>query len=95
MPICNILEDAHQNEAQAEQIRAQLRSSGPVPPEGSRLVIAGPTETGWRVISVWDSLDARDRFYAERLAQAYDEVGLSWTTPSRRTSTSRWRWPVM
>jgi hypothetical protein len=77
MPICNILEHPHQNADHAEQIRAHIRSSGPVLPEGSRLVIAGPAETGYRVISVWDSLDARDQFFAERLAAAYEDVGLS------------------
>jgi hypothetical protein len=77
MPICNILEDAQQTTDQAEQIRAHVRGSGPVPPEGARLVIAGPAETGRRVITVWDSLDARDRFFADRLAAAYEAAGLS------------------
>lgn len=39
--------------------------------------MAGPATEGWRVASVWDSEDARDRFFAERLAPAYREAGLS------------------
>ncbi|HEV2088601.1 MAG TPA: hypothetical protein VGR21_09840, partial [Cryptosporangiaceae bacterium] len=62
---------------QGEQVLEHVRSTGPVPPEGARLMLAGPADPGWRVISVWDSEEARDRFFAERLAPAYDEVGLS------------------
>jgi hypothetical protein len=40
-------------------------------------MLAGPANPGWRVISVWDSEEARARFFAERLAPAYDEAGLS------------------
>ncbi len=40
-------------------------------------MLAGPANPGWRVISVWDSKEALDRFFAERLAPAYQEAGLS------------------
>ena len=40
-------------------------------------MLAGPADPGWRVVSVWDSEEARDRFFAERLAPAYEEAGLS------------------
>jgi len=36
-------------------------------PEGCRLHIAGPVEQGWRVITVWDSREAFDRFRDEKL----------------------------
>jgi hypothetical protein len=77
MALCMIVENQVQSEEQADQVMARLRDSGPVPPEGARLVLAGPAEEGWRVISVWDSAEARDRFFAERLAPAYREAGLS------------------
>jgi hypothetical protein len=77
MPICNILEDAAQSADQADQVREHLRTTGPLPPEGARLVLAGTTERGYSVISVWDSAEVRDRFYAERLGPAYASVGLS------------------
>lgn len=77
MAICLIVENANQTQEQAEQVMTHVRSTGPVPPEGARLVMAGPANPGWRVISVWDSADARDRFFTERLAPAYAEVGLS------------------
>lgn len=31
-------------------------------PDGCQLHIAGPVEQGWRVITVWESRDAFDRF---------------------------------
>lgn len=77
MAICLIVENPDQTEEQGEQVLEHVRSTGPVPPEGARLMLAGPANPGWRVISVWDSEEARDRFFAERLAPAYDEVGLS------------------
>ena len=77
MAICLIVENPDQTQEQGEQVLEHVRSTGPVPPEGARLMLAGPADPGWRVISVWDSEEARDRFFAERLAPAYDEVGLS------------------
>jgi hypothetical protein len=40
-------------------------------------MIAGPGDAGWTVVSVWDSEEARDQFFAERLAPAYEAAGLS------------------
>jgi hypothetical protein len=77
MAICLIVENPDQSEEQAEQVMAQLRSTGPIPPDGARLMLAGPANPGWRVISVWDSNEARERFFAERLTPAYEEAGLS------------------
>ena len=77
MAICLIVENPDQSQEQGEQVLAHVRSTGPVPPEGARLMLAGPANPGWRVISVWDSEDARDQFFADRLAPAYREAGLS------------------
>ena len=77
MAYCLIVENPNQSQEQAEQVMAHVRSTGPVPPEGARLVVAGPAEPGWRVISIWDSQEARERFFAERLAPAWEEAGLS------------------
>jgi hypothetical protein len=77
MAICMIVENPDQSEEQAGRVLAHVRGTGPVPPEGARLMLAGPADAGWRVISVWDSEEARDRFFAERLAPAYAEAGLS------------------
>ena len=77
MAICNIAEDPAQSAEQFERIQAHLRGTGPVPPEGARLVLAGQANPGRRVITVWDSREARDSFFAERLGPAYASAGLS------------------
>jgi hypothetical protein len=77
MAYCLIVENPDQSREQAEKVMAHVRSTGPVPPEGARLVLMGPADPGWRVISVWDSHEARERFFAERLSPAYEDAGLS------------------
>jgi hypothetical protein len=77
MAICLIVENPDQSQEQAEQVLAHVRSTGPFPPEGARLMLAGPADPGYRVISVWDSNEARERFFAERLTPAYKHAGLS------------------
>jgi hypothetical protein len=77
MPICDILEDREPTPEQAEQIIAYMRSRGPLLPEGARLVLAGAADPGWRLITVWDSLDTCERFFAERVASAYEALDLS------------------
>jgi hypothetical protein len=64
-------------------VLALVRSTGPLPPEGARLMLAGPANPGWRVISVWNSDEARERFFAERLGPAYQEAGLSFDRVER------------
>ena len=77
MAFCQIVENGAQTEEQANQVMAHVRSTGRSRPEGARLMIAGPGDTGWVVVSVWDSEQARDAFFAERLAPAYESAGLS------------------
>ena len=77
MTICQIVENPQMSEELFDRVSAHVRSSGPVPPEGGRLVLGGPAGAGYRVITVWDSGEARDRFLAERLRPAYKEAGLS------------------
>ena len=79
MAICNIIDDPSRTTEQYEQIMAHVRGSGPVPPEGCRLVLAARE----RVITVWDSPEDRDRFLAERLAPAYQASGHSLDKVSR------------
>jgi heme-degrading monooxygenase HmoA len=43
-------------------------------PEGCRLHVAGPINEGWRVVTVWDSEDAFDRFRQGKLLPTLQEV---------------------
>ncbi len=45
------------------------------PAEGLILHLAGPAEGGWRVIDVWESEEAFERFRRERLMPAIQAVG--------------------
>lgn len=45
-----------------------------LPPRGLILHVAGPTDEGFRVISVWESEEAWARFAAERLGAEPDEA---------------------
>jgi hypothetical protein len=76
MAFCQIVDKPTQSDEQATRLLALLRDSGPMPPEGARLVMAGPADRGWRVVAVWDTRQACDRFIAERLKPAYAEIGL-------------------
>jgi hypothetical protein len=44
-------------------------------PEGCQLHIAGPIDSGWRVITVWDSEDQFQQFRDEKLIPALREAG--------------------
>ena len=73
MAICNIIDDPNRTEEEWERITAHVRGSGPTPPEGCRVAVVGREHA----ITVWDTLEDRDRFLAERLAPAYQAVGRS------------------
>jgi hypothetical protein len=48
-------------------------------PDGCQLHIAGPGESGWRVITVWDSEEDFERFRNDTLMPALRDAG---TTPN-------------
>jgi hypothetical protein len=75
MAFCSILEDLGQTPERAEQITAHLLCSGSLLPDGARLLLCGPADRGWRMLTVWDSEEARDRFFEERLRAAYESAG--------------------
>jgi len=77
MAYCQIFEHPDLTPEKMEQVMAHVRTTGPILPEGSRLLVAGPSDPGMRLITIWDSNEARERFIAERLSEAYDEAGLS------------------
>jgi hypothetical protein len=56
---------------------AHLQESGPVPPEGARLLIAGPGPRGWRAVSVWDNPQSLQRFFRGRLTAAYHAASIA------------------
>ncbi len=77
MAYCQIFEHPDLTPEKMEQVMAHVRTTGPVLPEGARLLVAGPGDPGMRVITIWDSNEARERFLSQRLSEAYDKAGLS------------------
>jgi len=57
-----------------EQVSSRSMPDGQLP-EGAKIHIAGPTETGWRVITVWDSEEDFTAFRNERLIPALQAAG--------------------
>ncbi len=45
------------------------------PPAGAQMRIAGPTDAGWRIISVWDSEADFETFVRDRLAPMLEQAG--------------------
>lgn len=72
-----IVENREMSDDSAQRVFDHVRSTGPVPPEGCRLMLAGPADPGTRIVSIWDSQEALQRFFAERLGPAYAAAGLS------------------
>jgi hypothetical protein len=51
-------------------------------PDECELHIAGPVEQGWRVITVWESREAFDRFREQKLLPAFQELAGGETPPA-------------
>lgn len=79
MSIGALYEDDRFAAADYEAVMAQL---GEEAPEGCLVHIGGPTESGWRVIEVWDTEDNQRRFQEGRLNPAFDAVGKPRVSPT-------------
>ncbi len=73
MAICNIFETPIRTRGDLERLEAHLRTTGPVPPPGCRLVMLGLGCT----VTVWETEADRDSFVNRRLRPAYEAIGLS------------------
>lgn len=59
-------------QAQYDQILEKLQQSGTKAP-GRLFHLAGPMENGWRVIDVWESKEALDKFFEVALGRLIQE----------------------
>jgi quinol monooxygenase YgiN len=60
-----------------EQYELAHREIGNPLEQGALVHIAGPIETGWRVVEVWPSQEAADRFFgSHRVQQAFQNAGI-------------------
>lgn len=51
------------------------------PPEGMLYHAAAPTANGWRVVEVWESQAAADKFFNEKLRQALQNAKIEAQPP--------------
>lgn len=70
--ICRIYDVSGATLDQYDQVDQQV---GPEKPDGVHLHIAGQTDGGIRVIEVWDSTDAIDRYMQSGLGEALEQAG--------------------
>ena len=63
-----------------EQYDAAVREVG-LPAPGQIFHVAGPMEGGWRVLEVWESQEAADTFFRERLEQALQNASITAVQP--------------
>jgi hypothetical protein len=47
------------------------------PPAGALARFAGPTPSGWRVVTVWETEESFRTFEREKLLPAFERLGLS------------------
>lgn len=82
---CLVVDNIDESREEFESVMKHLGQTGPIPPTGASLLVAGPAEGSWRVISIWDSPESLQRFFGERLAPAYKDAGLSLDGAKRST----------
>jgi hypothetical protein len=86
MAVAMMVENPAGSQEVYERIRAHL---GLQKPAGGIFHLAGPSPNGgWRVIEVWESEEAANRFLQERFFPALQALGLSGPLPTREF------WPV-
>ncbi len=63
-------------QAQYEQARNEV-APGNRPPAGLLYHAAGPIPNGWRVIEIWESQEAAERFFQDKLGAALQRANIS------------------
>ena len=71
-----IIAEAPGGDAQLDQQISSLAGVSPTtPPPGALARLAGPTASGWRVVSVWESEAAWEAFRRDHLEPAFRQIG--------------------
>ena len=73
------VQDVEADYSNYERVQEEL---GEEAPEGLIVHVAGPTPRGFRIIDVWDSEDAWERFLRERLEPARERAGVTGVAPA-------------
>lgn len=76
MPVL-VIAEAPGGTAELDKAMMEALNLAADPPQGARVRLAGPTETGWRIVSLWDSRESFDAFLRDRLTPALERAGRS------------------
>jgi len=76
MAIAILFDGPGVTQAQYDQANQAVNPSNTLMP-GCLYHVAGPTETGWRVVEVWESQEVLDRFFQEKLGQALQQANIN------------------
>lgn len=76
MAIGLIMDGAGVTQAQYDQVRNEVAPDNkPLP--GMISHAGGPTENGWVVVEIWESQEALDKFFKEKLGQALQKANIN------------------
>ena len=76
MAVGLIFEGPGVSQAQYEQVKNQVAPGNKAPP-GMLYHAGGPTENGWCVVEVWESQEALDRFFQQKLGAALQQANIN------------------
>ena len=76
MAIVLFFELAGVTQAQYDQVRKEVAPDNK-PPAGMLYHVGAPMANGWRVVEVWESQAAADKFFQEKLAQALPKANIN------------------
>ena len=76
-----LIEVPGETQEQYDAIIKKALPDGTLAP-GGIVHVAGPVEGGWRVVEVWETRQAFDKFYAEKLQPALQEAGVPPVEPT-------------
>ena len=76
MAIGLIFQEDGMTQAQYEQVKEAVAPDNQTP-AGLLYHAGGPSETGWCVVEVWESQEAADQFFQEKLGAALQKAGIT------------------
>lgn len=84
MAFAVLFDNPNVSQEQYDAVRARIGIDENNPPEGGILHVAGPgPDGGWRVVEVWESEEARQKFAQETLGPVFAELGIERPEPQR------------
>jgi hypothetical protein len=76
MAVCVILDAPSMTQAQYDQVRNEVAPGNRLP-QGALSHVAGSTNNGWCVVTTWESREALDRFFRDKLQPALQRAGIT------------------